>query len=214
MSDSSPISSHLPSRGFQVGLLKAGQIGDVARVLFSDSWRCCPIGPQEIADINLHSDCREHDSRETGVASVPSRQEAHVSHNEMHDGRRPDLSPKSRQRASISRPPESWRDAGEPFPQGPVEPLGYDGISVAVRIREGVASGWQNAVDAGEFGSVYCGVVDELVEAECMQEVPEHQRVELGTVRELTRSDGLVVGDPVDQVSGEPLDNFARTERK
>ena len=42
-----------------------------------------------------------------------------------------------------------------------------------------------------------------------MQEVPEHQSVELGTVRELTRFDGLVVGDLVDQMPGEPLDNLS-----
>ena len=416
MSDSSPISYHLLSHSFQVDFLKAGQIGDIARVPFADSWRCCPIEPQEIVDVNLHPDCRAHDSNKTGVASGPSRQEAHVPHHEMHDERRPDLPPdgvgvrsvetlnlqrllefleedfngpsrlvefgnracgpcevvrdedhfpwlsadiddssdaaerfvvfdaglplcerddligqdtglqsadilctshdagevvslachegyaahvkvveqaetkiatvgqddipctqgpaefgcprtvildpganhdetrkhlchvgphmqfrrglamnvsgpvnavegkrnygrvdrvdvprpEPRQRASVSRPPESRRVAGEPIPQGPVETFGYDGVSGAVRIREGVASGWRNASDAGELGSVYCGDVDELVEAECMQEVPEHQRVELGTVRELTRFDGLVVGDPVDQMSGKPLDNLSK----
>ena len=92
--------------------------------------------------------------------------------------------------------------------QRPVEALGDLRVARAVRVRERVPLRRGDATDAGQLRPVDLRYVDELVKAERVQELPQHQRVQLRRVGKAPRPDLLPLGKAVDQVTGQPLDNL------
>ena len=86
-----PALGRLLSHGFQVGLLESGKIRDVSAAFGRNKGRCCPIEPQQLAEVLLHPDCRPHDADEARVAAGPPRLELQVAHDEMDDERGPYL---------------------------------------------------------------------------------------------------------------------------
>ena len=73
----------------------------------------------------------------------------------------------------------------------PEELLDDLGVSCSVCVRERVELGWNDPPDAREFRGLDLRDVDELVQAEQMQQLAEHQQVNLRVVRELPRLDLL-----------------------
>ena len=73
----------------------------------------------------------------------------------------------------------------------PEELLDDLGVSCSVCVRERVELGWDDPPDAREFRGIDLRDVDELVQAEQMQQLSEHQQVNLRVVRELPRLDLL-----------------------
>ena len=112
------------------------------------------------------------------------------------------------ERTAVADVPESGRGRAEPVAQRPVEPLCHDRIPRPVRVGERVPLRRRNAADPRKFLAVDLGDVHELVEAEGVQELTEHQRVELRGVGELPRLDPLPAGKAFDQMAWQPLDNL------
>ena len=71
----------------------------------------------------------------------------------------------------------------------------YTRIAGAVGVRERVELGGDDSAYARKLRGVYLRHVHEFVQAEQMQQLPEHQQINLRVVRELSRFDFLVGGE-------------------